>query len=352
MASWAARLMASTGTPEAPEAGVVDIPVAASTADDSAWKPVEDARGSSRMAAALQTWLSAHPHGLQAARGLYEEGLLQDNLLEAAGTFRRACGEGPASLWGVKASLALAKLEYFQERPEAALMVLENAETWPRPEELEPDWLFWRGQCRLVLKGFERAKADFERLGASYPHYPQAEEARLGLAECDAALKEDDKALLGYEGIYKDPQAVFGAQALWGAAVLRQRQGQVDEAKRLFLRLRLQYPASFEAKAVPARLQDLAKVPVPTPVPSPKPSVRALGRFYVQVGAYAKMGSAVRLQKTLKRRRYPVLVQGRKQVVRTLYFVKVGPYRDLPAALAASHKLQKQDHLPTRVIQE
>jgi outer membrane protein assembly factor BamD (BamD/ComL family) len=280
---------------------------------------------------------------------------LQENLDEAGGYLRRAQGEAPATLWGSRASLELAKLEYDQERIESAYTILEGAETWPRSEDLEPDWLYWRGQCRLVLKGFERAKADFERLIASYPKYSRVTEAHLGLAECDAALARDDKALgdkavAEFELLYKDLQSPYGAQALWGAASLRLRQDQVAEAKRLFTRIHTQYPASFESKAAQERLAQLAQAPPPTPVPAAAPA--KAHHFYVQVGAFSKRGGALKLQKILKKRRYQVLLQTRKDGARTLYIVKVGPSKDLAAAMSSAHKLATRDKVPTRITEE
>jgi tetratricopeptide (TPR) repeat protein len=340
---------------EVSEPGVVDVPVAASNTDENAWKPVEDARGSTRFAAVLEAWLAAHPHGPQAARGLIERAALQENLLEAGADLRRARGEGPATPWGARASLELAKLEYDQERSESALVTLEEAETWPRGEDLEPDWLYWHGQCRLVLKGFERAKVDFERLIASYPKYGRITEARLGLAECDAALARDDKALgdkalAEFEAIYRELQSPYGAQALWGAAALCQRQERIAEAKRLFTRIRTQYPASFESNAAQDRLEQLAKAPAPTPTPAAarlKP-----GSFYVQVGAFSKRGGALNLQKILKKRRYPVLLQVRKFGARTLYIVKVGPLKSRAVAESMAHKLETRDKLLYRINEE
>jgi TolA-binding protein len=312
---------------------------------------VEDARGSSRFASALETWLKAHPHGPQAARALIEEAALQENLLEAGGTLRRARGEAENTPWGSQAALELAKLDYAQERTESALLTLEDAETWPRAEALEPDWLFWRGQCRLLLKGYEQAKADFERLIAGYPKYPQLDAARLGLAECDAALRADERALAGFEALYKDPQNPFAAQALWGAASLRQRQGEAAESKRLFEQLRGLYPSSFEAKAAQGHLDELAKLPTPTPVPQQAAQGKA-GRFRVQVGAFSKRAGALRLQRTLKARRYPVQLQARRLGARTLYIVRVGPYKTRAAAEAAAQHLEKRERLPQRITED
>jgi tetratricopeptide (TPR) repeat protein len=346
-----AALVCAEETP-VPEAGVVEIASAAPASDDGGWKPVEEARGSTRFAAALDGWLKVHPHGVQAARALYEQAQLQDNLLEAGATLRRARGEGPGSLWGAKASLALARLEYDQERTESALMALEDADAWPRSEDMEPDWLYWRAQCRLVQKGFERAKADFERLIAVYPKDPRIPSAILGLADCDAALKLDDKALAGFAQLYQDPQNPFGAQALWGAAMLQERAQHSEEARRLLERLRQQYPASFEARAVPERLQALAQAPQPTPVPAIKHRPAAAKRAYVQVGAFSKRAGALRFEQQLKKRRYPVQVQVHKLANRTLYHVRVGPYPSLAKAQAAAKRLKTREHLPFVQITE
>ena len=101
---------------ELSEAGVVDVPAPAISNESKTWQPVEDVRGTSLFAAALDTWLIGHPHGVQAAHALFERARLQENLLEAGADLRRARGEGQATLWGTKASLELAKLEYSQER--------------------------------------------------------------------------------------------------------------------------------------------------------------------------------------------------------------------------------------------
>ena len=338
---------------EAPEAGVVEIPAAAADQDETAWKAVEEQRGKPGFQAALGAWLLAHPHGVLAARALLEQASLQENLLDAAATLRSARGEGAAGVWGSKASLELVKLEYAQDRIESALTILDDADTWPRGEDIEGDWLFWRGQCRLALKGFERAKTDLERFAAAYPKHPKAPQAQLGLAECAAALKDDEGALKGFERIYQDPKSEFGAQALWGAATLRQRRQENAEAQRLFKRLKAQYPASFEATAAKERLEQLSKLPPPRPTatPAPKPWPRA-GRFYVQVGAFSKRATAQKLQRALKARRYAALLVAPGARTR-FYIVKVGPFRTRAAAEAGGRKLSSHEKLTQqRIVEE
>jgi cell division septation protein DedD len=172
----------------------------------------------------------------------------------------------------------------------------------------------------------------------------------LGLGECAAALKQDDVALKTFERIYRDPKSEFGAQALWGAATLRQRRAENAEAQRLFKRLRTQYPASFEATAARDRLEQLAKLPQVTPTPTPKARPKA-ARYYVQVGAFSKKITAQKLQRTLKTRRYPVLLVPPSS--RSHYFiVKTGPYKTKALAEGAAHKLSTREKLPQRIVEE
>jgi len=72
----------------------------------------------------------------------------------------------------------------------------------------------------------------------------------------------------------------------------------------------------------------------------------------VQVGAFSKRSSAIKLQKTLKSRRYPVQVSARKFVSRTLYIVRVGPFKDRRSAEKAAKKLETHDKLTPRITEE
>jgi outer membrane protein assembly factor BamD (BamD/ComL family) len=325
------------------EPGVVELPSASN--ELPLWQQVEDARGSSGFAAALEAHLKAYPHGQQAARALVEQALLEDDLLKAAATLRLARGEGNGSAFGARAAFELARLEYAQDRLESAHGILEEADTWPRPEGLEPEWLYLRAQCRLVLKGFQRARDDFQHLVAAYPTHRRAEASLLGQADCEAALKDDERAWQHYQALTKSP---FAAQALWGQAVMRQRQGRDDEARKLYKTLIQRYPASFEARAALDKVEALAKAK-PRPVLKPTPTVN---RWWVQVGAFSRKDSALKLAAKLKKRRYPVKVLGRKLDDRTLYLVKVGPYTVKSKVDAAARKLEAQDKLPQRVVQE
>jgi len=325
------------------EPGVVEVVEPATEAP--LWQAVEDARGSTGFAAALEAHLKAYPHGPQAARALVEQALLEDDLVKAGATLRMARGEGRNSVYGSRAAFELARLEYAQDRSESALLVLEEADTWPRPEGLEPEWLYLRAQCRLVLKGFQRARDDFQHLAAAYPKHARYQAALLGQADCDSALKDDERAWLHYQDLLKGP---FAAQALWGQATLRQRQGRNDEARKLYQQLVARYPASFEAHAAIDKVQALAKV---RPKPVPKPTA-PLNRWWVQVGAFSRKASAAKLAATLKKRRYPIKLVVRKLDDRTLYLVKVGPYTVKSKVDSAARKLETQDKLPQRIVQE
>lgn len=325
------------------EPGVVEVPAAASEAP--AWQQVEDARGGTGFAAALEAHLKAYPHGQEAARALVEQALLEDDLLKAGVTLRLARGEGNGSIHGSRAAFELARLEYAQDRVESAHGILQDADAWPRAEELDPEWLYLRAQCRLVLKGFQRARDDFQHLAAAYPKHRRAEAALLGQADCDMALKDDERAWEHYQALLKGP---FAAQALWGQATLRQRQGRDAEALRLYRSLIKRYPASFEARAATEKAEALAKAK-PRATVKPTPTVN---RWWVQVGAFSRKESALKMAAKLKKRRYPAKVLGRKLDDRTLYLVKVGPFTVKAKADAAARKLETQDKLPQRIVQE
>lgn len=325
------------------EPGVVEVP--ATVPDAHPWQQVEDARGSTRFAAALEAHLKAYPHGPQAARALIEEALLEDDLVKAGATLRLARGEGSGSAYGSRAAFELARLEYAQDRAESAFNILLDADAWPRPEGLEPEWLYLRAQSRLVQKGYQRARDDFQHLAAAYPGHARYQAALLGQADCDAALKDDERAWDHYQALLKGP---FAAQALWGQATLRQRQGKDDEARKLYAKLVERYPASFEARAAQDKLVALAHV---KSKPAAKPSP-VLNRWWVQVGAFSRKPSADKLAAKLKKRRYPVKVQGRQVDGRSLYLVKAGPYTVKAKADAAARRLETQDKLPQRIVQE
>lgn len=325
------------------EPGVVEL--ALPKTDDNAWAPVEDARNSTRFAEALSSFLQAHPHGPQAARALAEQAAREDDLFKAEALLKQARSEGKGSEAGSAAALAQAHLEYAQDRPAAALQIMEEAEPWPRPEAIQAEWLYWRAQCRLVLKGWQRARDDLRQLAATWPKHPRAEEARLGQAECDAALGQDDSAAAGFTRLSSGP---FAAQALWGLASLRQRQGDVAEARRLFLRLRHDYPASFEAEGALARLDALAKLPQPTPAPAASKAKAC----WLQVGAFSRQVSADKLARQLRAKGYKVKVQLRKVDGRSLRLVKAGPYASRAKAEAAGKRLAAKERMIFRIVEE
>jgi tetratricopeptide (TPR) repeat protein len=287
------------------------------------WEAVLARKGQADYAAALEAWLKAHPHGPPAVPALLEQARAEDNLTKAAALLRLARGEGQGSEWGARAAYELARLEYARERPESAQAILEEADAWPKPEDLEADWLFWKAQCRFVLKGFQRARDDFEHLAAAWPRHPRALEAQLGAADCSAALKDYARAEAVYQKL-SAPGGPLAAQALWGWAGLKARQGDAEAARSLYLQLKRRYPDSFEAGAVEAKLKSLAAVPRPTPAPA---GSRQPASYWIQVGAYARKATALKQAQALRRRRWPAVVVPRHLDGRTLHLVKVGPYK-------------------------
>jgi TolA-binding protein len=341
----AALLLSPSLFAAAPEEGVVELAEAA-PAQDEAWAALLAKKGTPVWPGLLEAWLKKNPHGPLASLALVQEAEREDDLTKAAATLRLARGEGQGTEAGAAAAYELARLDYAQERPESALAGLEEAESWPRPEAQQPDWLYWKAQCRLVLKGYQRARDDFEHLAAGWPKHPRAPAALLGQAECDVALKAYDKAVPVLEQLSR-PGSAFAAQALWALAGAKARQGDPAGARELYRRLRRDYPASFEAASVEEKLAALPQA-APTPMPTPAPS----GRFSVQVGAFARKATADKLAARLRKKRYPVRVLVRRVDGRALYLVKAGPYKGRAAAEKQAQRLEQKEKLPQRIIEE
>jgi hypothetical protein len=345
-----AALPAESLPPPSP-AAVMAVPSPFSASADSGWSAVADARGSTGFARDLDAWLALHPHGPLAARALVEKAALHDHLAEADGLLRRAIKEGRGGEDGAAAALELARLEYAQGWPAAALATLDAADAWPRAEECQAQWLYWRGQSRLALKLWRPAEEDFRQLEALWPHDSNAEAARLGGADCEAGLGEDEAAAGAYDSLAADG-GPFAAQALWGLGTLRLSEGRLEEARGAYLRLRSSYPASFEAQAVPTELKSIAAL-ARSPVPASTPAVGARrGRWSVQVGAYSKPRWADALARQLRRHRFRVKVQRKNFDGRVLYLVQVGPYTSRNRAAAAALVLQSREKLPFNLVAE
>lgn len=345
MRLWVLLALLAQPLASAEEPGVVEIAEAAPD-QDAAWKAVFAQKGSAAWPGALEAWLKQNPHGPLASLALTEKAALLDDLDQASALLRQARSEGQGSPAGSAAALELARLEYAQERVESALAVLEEADGWPRDEAIEPDWLYWKAQCRLVLKGFQRARDDFQHLAAGWPKHPRAQAALLGQAECHTALREFERA----EALLRplaEPGSPLAAQALWTWAGLKARQGDGEGARRYYARLKRDYPASFEASGVDAKLAEL-----PAPAPKATPKAAAARRWLVQVGAFSRKATADKLGARLRKGRYPVLVQARRVDGRMLYLVKAGPYRSRALAAAAARKLETREKLPQRIVEE
>jgi tetratricopeptide (TPR) repeat protein len=251
---------------------------------------------------------------------------------------------------GSAACLELARLEYADGRPDAALADLEAADAWPRAAALQPEWLYWRGQSRLALKLWAPAEHDLRQLAAFWPNDAHAGAARLGAADCEAALGDDQSAAVAYDSLAVDG-GPFVAQALYGLGTLYQGQGRLAEARQAYQRLRTDYPSSFEAQAVPARLAEIAALARIQAGAQAHVGVRR-GRWSVQVGAYSRRRWAEDLARPLRRHRFRVKVLPKDVDGRVLYLVQVGPYASRPKAAAAAEVLHSREKLPFNLVEE
>jgi TolA-binding protein len=343
--------------PAPAEAGVVQVEAPAP--GDADWKAVEDARGSSGLAQALQDYLKQHPHGLGASRALQEQAAAQDDLGLAASMLERARVEGAGNEAGSAAALSEAKLQYDMGDPDAGLRILVASQSWPRPAAAEDEWLYWRAQCRILGKGYASAREDLRSLLRNFPASARAEAALAARAECDYVLRDYGQAEAAWQQLSQGG-GPFAARAVWGLALLRQRQGKSAEARALFQRLLDRYPASFEAHEAVAHLNalgppGLAGIPAPAPSalhPKPALNARAAGLLWVQVGAYARRAAALQECARLRAHRWRAGVKARDSDGHRLYLVRFGPFRSSAQAQALAKRLALKEGLDPRVVAE
>jgi|GEM_PF-3999649 TolA-binding protein len=339
------------GGPAAPpaEPGVVQVDAPAPGGAD--WQAVEDARGTTGLAQALQDYLKVHPHGLGASRAMQEQAASMDDLGAAAALLEKARVEGGGDEAGSAAALSEAKLLYGMGEPGEALRVLAASDAWPRAGQDRGEWLYCRAQCRMLGKGYAGAREDLRTLLHDFPGGPRAESALASRAECDAALKDYGPAEEAWQKLSSDG-GPFEAQAVYGLALLRQHQGRGADAQALFQRVVDRYPASFEARSAAVHLRALAGAPRPTLPAAARPAASRPGRWWVQVGAYARRASAQAESVRLAAHRWRASVAARVSDGHRLYLVRLGPFRSQPQAQALAKRLGLKEHLDPRVVGE
>lgn len=293
--------------------------------------------------------LHLSPARLRAAEGaepsrsqtLFEESQAMYDMGLVSAKLRAARDAGKGTIDGSRAALELARLEYAQDRPDAALSILHAADGWPRDEDLEAQWLYLRAQSRILGKGYQRARDDLQSLVSNHAEHRLAPAAALALADCDAALRPDEAAAQAYEAII-EAKGPLAAQALWGLGQLREKQKQLPEALQAYEGLLAAYPFSVDAESARLKVAALnGKRLKPTPV-AVKAGPKA---FYVRVGLYGRRSVPRDLAKNLRRNHYKVEVKPVEVAGRAMSLVRVGPYKKRAQAESDVRRLRRQDKL-------
>jgi len=109
-------------------------------------------------------------------------------------------------------------------------------------------------------------------------------------------------------------------------------------------------PGAAEETALPA----VAAAPEPAPVPRPagEPAPEPEGHFAVQVGAFAESEGAERLAEDLRGKGFPVYVSPGAGADGPRWRVRVGPHPTREQAEQAADRLERQEKLPTWVLDE
>lgn len=122
-------------------------------------------------------------------------------------------------------------------------------------------------------------------------------------------------------------------------------------------------PAAAE-EALPDVAAAPAREPAPPPAPNraresesksaPKPAAKPApaGRFAVQVGAFAESEGAERLAEDLRAKGFPVYVSPGAAAGGPRWRVRVGPHATREEAEQAADALERQEKLPTWVLDE
>jgi cell division septation protein DedD len=322
-----------------------DLGESASGLERETWEKADRALKPAEAAAGLKEYLRLFPHGAHAGEALLRRARTQQNLLEARQDFQQAAAS-PKGPWTSQALLELGRLEYSLGRyPESRQALDECLSLSPSAEAR-----FWRGQALLMAREFRSSSEDFTVFLQAPEPASFKPLARLGKADCLAALGNTGAA----ESAYRDLQAAdcpVAAQAMWQQSALEEKLGRGREAHELRVILAGRYPASFEGQKA---LAGLKSEPPPPPVKEAASSPRAaetpqeekLMAWVIQVGSYTRGAWADKLVKLLRKKKYPVT----KRVVRlgkqSFHEVRLGPYRSRSEALSVAKKMSRLESLP------
>jgi cell division septation protein DedD len=110
-------------------------------------------------------------------------------------------------------------------------------------------------------------------------------------------------------------------------------------------------PEPVVAKAEPESEAEPAPAPEAKPAPAPVAAAPA-GHFAVQVGAFTESGPAEKLADRLRARGYPSYVRTSNEDGSSRWRVRVGPVSARSEAEDLADKLQRNEKLPTWVLDE
>jgi TolA-binding protein len=328
-----------------PADSVIDLDAVPGSSAPQDWGDLEPKLAGPGAMEALDAYLSKHPHGVAASRAQLERARRIENLDEGVEAYKAAISEDPGGPWSRLATLELGKQEYALGQAEAALTLLAGISEEDLQGDARAQLMFWRAQCRLVLKGMQRAQDDFEGFLRLYPDHSLADAARLGVADCDAQLGNDEAALKGYQKLFQEPASSVAPQALLEAAGLLFKGGRQDEARQLLSQLASAYPDSLEAERARALLKSS-----PPPVQPPLAAPPKEGAFTIQVGAYVRHIGAVALFNKLRRKGYAVSIEKRVLNDNILHMVQVGRYPSKILAQKAAMAIKAKEHLQFVIV--
>jgi tetratricopeptide (TPR) repeat protein len=219
---------------------------------------------------------------------------------------------------------------------------------------------YWAGLAWLGCGEANQARAAFEE--AARQVTPRPPEALLGVALCWELAQRPDRALETLQGLLVDDPGEAGPAALDHLAMLNERLGRPEPARRAREQLVREYPRSLEAaRAGQAATAQPRSAPQPPRAPAPvaplaprrvaPPPPAAQIPLTVQIGAFRDQGRAQQLAAAARRQGFtPVRVSALQDPGGALYAVRVGVFATAEDARGAGVRLGRALGVTWRVV--
>lgn len=204
----------------------------------------------------------------------------------------------------------------------------------------------WSDKSKLELAQRYLLKGDFDKViqycQATLSATPLKVKAHYLLCKTLMAKKLYDEAILELKKLQADPESkMFESDISFKIAECHFQKSEYDKATDIYQSLLEKYPQS--------RWTYLARQREAICQQKLTEALNALGKFYIQAGAFTDRDNALQLVQFLKERSYQaVLIPPDKN--ENLFRVKVGNFKDEQEAKKIAQKLRQSNGLPAKIM--